>query len=511
MMKFDEQPCKDDGGIPTDKPSEPSWLDKIEESSAYSTKNQNGTCLKPSISTGRFTAATSMSTNSSEVSLNKLPDDKTTTNNSADYSYEQEVVKYSILNPKEVVANTINEKNDPEEEDRLVLVKYFLDRPGYDLKNCSSRFWINPPHTVNSQNILHFLVTHKIPLDHLLVEVYSNKYECFMILEALAKEKVEWDFSHSSRENPYILNLRLTDLQYARQLDETANNSEDVQGKSPMAIMPSPNKQTQHANTVPAGLFSFSMMVGLETAELMGRLVEGSVAGSFALTWGPYMFFTGGLLQTIVGIFQVLRNNIYGAVAFLGFGSFWFANGSKVILNSYFTPEDVLAGESPVDPWGNCIRQLYVLLFSLALFKQTFQMNKLSSTLIFLLCMKLVCGALSGFSFDDGNDAGNLYFQWGQVVFGWITSFFAFYVFMAEFTNEVHHKQVFNVHKWSDDHSPQEVFGAAGRQRITTLYSKAARLRSAGTSVSSVRSISPETFDENNSDGKPVLRASTIF
>jgi len=104
----------------------------------------------------------------------------------------------------------------------------------------------------------------------------------------------------------------------------------------------------------------------------------------------------------------------------------------------------------------------------MALLKQTFVMSKLSTTLIALLCGKIACQAVAGWS-DT--------MKWMQVVFGWITSWFAFYVFLVEFTNQVYHREVFKTHKWSVENSPEEVFGAAGKPQ--TLYSKAARLRQA--------------------------------
>jgi len=66
----------------------------------------------------------------------------------------------------------------------------------------------------------------------------------------------------------------------------------------------------------------------------------------------------------------------------------------------------------------------------------------------------------------------------------------AFYVFMVEFTNQVYHREVFRVHKWSIKDSPEEVFGLAGRGQ--TLYSKAARLRQARyPNVPGVRAVLP--------------------
>ena len=127
-----------------------------------------------------------------------------------------------------------------------------------------------------------------------------------------------------------------------------------------------PNQTSMpHANTIPVGLFSFSMMVGLETVALMTHLIPGSVSESFVLTWGPYMFFVGGVMQVIVGIFQTLRGNLYGATAFLVFGNFWFSNGLVQLLRQFgvteTTPAAALFDDS--DPWGTFLRNVLYLPF----------------------------------------------------------------------------------------------------------------------------------------------------
>jgi succinate-acetate transporter protein len=182
------------------------------------------------------------------------------------------------------------------------------------------------------------------------------------------------------------------------------------------------------------------------------------------------MVFVGGFMQILVACFNVLRNNLYGATAFFGFGSFWFANGLSLILNLYFVSPESEASYllDNSDPWGVFFRSLFVFCFTGALLKQTLVMSRLSTILIFLLLLKVGAQAFTGWS---------VVFQWIQLVVGTLTSVFAFYVFLVDFTNGVYHREVFNPHKWSSEHSPEEVFGAAGRSG--TLFSKAARLRQA--------------------------------
>jgi hypothetical protein len=103
-------------------------------------------------------------------------------------------------------------------------------------------------------------------------------------------------------------------------------------------------------------------------------------------------------------------------------------------------------------------------------------MNRLSTTLITLLCIKVAAGSLTGY-FEEA--------EWVQLVFGTATALFAFWVFTVELTNQIYNREVFPVFKWSDSDSPEETFGAAGRQG--TLHSKAARLRQA--SYPTVRAV----------------------
>jgi succinate-acetate transporter protein len=328
-----------------------------------------------------------------------------------------------------------------------------------------------------------FLEEQGIALTDLLTEVYLDKFQSFMLLEACDAAAIEWDLKDTTTQNPGIINIRLTDVSYARRLDDDMSKSMSGPGPVPHApqpqVQPQQQQQQQLANTTPVGLFAFSMMVGLETANAMITLVPGMVNESFVLAWGPYMYFVGGMLQFTSGLLQVYRNNIYGAVVFLVFSSFWLANGTKVILETYFAETGTVAADlTEPDPWGSFIRSAYILAFVFAVLKQTFVLSKLSTILVSLLCCKVFFQALAGWS-----DV----FLWMQVIFGWTTSFFAYYLFLVEFTNQVYHREVFETYKWSDKHSPEEVFGIQGKSQ--TLYSKAALLRQARyPNISGVRS-----------------------
>jgi succinate-acetate transporter protein len=367
---------------------------------------------------------------------------------------------------------------DEDEVARMVVVRYFLDRPGYGLDNSSSRLWKNPPATVGPADIAAFLREQGIRVDsdkRILVELYLDKFRSYMLLEVCAEDGVQFNFTGTTIQQPGILNIRLTDV---------AATEAEKNSYAPVAVEAPP--RLQFCNTSHIGLFAFSMTVAMESAELFGRLVPGTVDASFVLIWGPYAFFVSGLLQLIVGMWEVTRNNVYGATAFLAFGSFWLANGLKLILINYF-PDEIpseLLGAS--DSTGNCIRNLWILGFVCVLFKETLVMNKLSSALIALLVCMLAATALTGWS---------LAMEWIQLITGGMVSLLAFYVFAAEFTNEVYSRQVFNLHPWSTQ-SPEEIFGAPGRRNL--LQVKAVELRTAHhldkkKSVHDVRSVRPSS------------------
>jgi len=363
---------------------------------------------------------------------------------------------------------------------RLVAVRYYLDRPGYGLHNSAMRLWFDPPESCRPCDVHKFLNHQGIAFsDSLLIEVYLDKFRSFMLLEACDAACIEWDFSDVSLTSPGVLNIRLTDTELADKMDSLefgadpsghlglpGGNGGGLPFPPPAAQAPVAAGPRELANTTPIAVFAFSFMNGLEAAVQMGILIPGFLDQStFALAWGPYMV-SMGLLQVIAACFQVLRNNIYGAVAFLGFGGIWFANGLRSILSVYFAPDDI--AEYGLDYAGDCIRSLFVLAFSMVLLLQTFRINKLSTSVITLLCLKLLFMAFSGWSVGV---------RWIYMVLSWLTSFMAFYVFMVEMTNSVYHREVFHIFKWSEKESPEEMFGAPGKSM--TLYSKAAKLRSA--------------------------------
>mmetsp|Transcript_2861 Transcript_2861/g.4314 ORF Transcript_2861/g.4314 Transcript_2861/m.4314 type:complete len:393 (+) Transcript_2861:151-1329(+) len=371
---------------------------------------------------------------------------------------------------------------DSSSSGRMAVVRYFLDRPGYGIDNSSARLWKDPPKSVTASDIKSFLEKQGI-VDvadcgtTLLEEVYLDRFKCYMLLDACEKDKIRFDFSATTKQEPGILNVRLTDI-----------STGQVESGSPSG---SSTVTSRICNTSPIGLFAFSMTVGMEMMDLTGKLCPGSFDPSWVLTWGPYAFYVSGLLQFVVGLWEVTRNNIYGATAFMSFGSFWMANATKLILTTYF-PADidpVLLDSS--DNLGYCFRNLYILAFVMALFKQTLTMTKMTSTLIALLTVQLLATAISPYA---------VAVEWIAMIFGWIVSIFSFYVFTAEFTNEVYNREVFKLYPWKkeDEGDTLEVYGAAGRGK--TLKAKVTHLRAGG-----FESFPPNSLAASKEKSKKVL------
>jgi succinate-acetate transporter protein len=184
-------------------------------------------------------------------------------------------------------------------------------------------------------------------------------------------------------------------------------------------------------------------------------------------------------MQLIAGLVECTRNNIYGATAFLTFGCIWLANGTRLIFLAYF-PEQIPAEYLVADPWGNFIRNFYIMAFVGVLFKQTLVGSKLTSLLIAFLIVQMFATTM-----NQGWLEG---FAWIQMIFGTIVSILAFYLFTAEFTNEVYGREVFRMYPWREE-SPDQLFAAAGR--FNTLQTAAVHLRVAGTNFHDLRSVQP--------------------
>jgi hypothetical protein len=195
----------------------------------------------------------------------------------------------SRVNLQQSVSFSFSEESQHQHQ-RVIAIRYYLDRPGYGLHDSAARLWFNPPAVCKPKDLEAFLVERGIAFDGLLVEVFLDKIQSFMILDACEACMIEWDFTDTSPTEPGIINIRLTDLKEAQEEE----NITEFQKSFPLAPGAWPLQKSapaiQFANVTPSGLFSFSMMVGLETAYLTSKLFPGSVSDAYILKWGKKLY-----------------------------------------------------------------------------------------------------------------------------------------------------------------------------------------------------------------------------
>lgn len=113
--------------------------------------------------------------------------------------------------PQKYVGEEDADDNDADPR-KMVVVRYFLDRPGYGFHNSAARFWFDPPEVCMSRHVHTFLKEQGIALDGLLIEIYLDKFQAFMLLEACEANLIQWNFRGTNIHDPGVLNVRLTDL-----------------------------------------------------------------------------------------------------------------------------------------------------------------------------------------------------------------------------------------------------------------------------------------------------------
>lgn len=143
-----------------------------------------------------------------------------------------------------------------------------------------------------------------------------------------------------------------------------------------------------------------SFMLGMYNA---GLLHSGGVAVVF-----PVAFFYGGMIQIIVGILEMLRGNMFGAVVFGTYGPFW------VI----FAAVETWFGKSLTATDAGGAISLFLAVFAVLTFYfflaslKTDKVLVVIFALIFIALVLLSIGAASGVSFFT-------------VLGGWVTLIFA--------------------------------------------------------------------------------------
>lgn len=143
-----------------------------------------------------------------------------------------------------------------------------------------------------------------------------------------------------------------------------------------------------------------SFMLGMYNA---GLLHSGGVAVVF-----PAAFFFGGMIQIIVGILEVMRGNLFGAVVFGTYGPFWVIFAAiETWFGKQLAPADV----------GSAI-SLFLAMFAVLTFY--FFLASLRTDWVLVVIFALIFIALVLLSIGAGSGV-----QLYTVIGGWVTLIFA--------------------------------------------------------------------------------------
>jgi len=143
-----------------------------------------------------------------------------------------------------------------------------------------------------------------------------------------------------------------------------------------------------------------SFMLGLYNTHLIGQ-------GSLPIVF-PVAFFYGGLIQIIVGVLEVGRGNVFGAVVFGSYGPFWVIYGA---ISTWFakmaTPSSVSAGVA-----------LFLAMFAVVTFYFFLASLKTDRVLVAIFALIFIGLVLLAIGWQSGSVG------WIKVG-GWVTIIFA--------------------------------------------------------------------------------------
>jgi len=175
------------------------------------------------------------------------------------------------------------------------------------------------------------------------------------------------------------------------------------------------------ANPAPLGLMAFGMTTVLLNLHNAGFFALGTMILAMGI-------FYGGIAQVIAGIMEWKKNNTFGTVAFISFGSFWLTLVALLVM-----PEMgwARAAEGPamvayLSIWG---------LFTAIMFVATLRLNRALQVIFGTLVLLFFLLAL-------GTATGNAMITRIAGYEGLICGFSAIYASLAQILNEVYGKTI---------------------------------------------------------------------
>jgi hypothetical protein len=175
-----------------------------------------------------------------------------------------------------------------------------------------------------------------------------------------------------------------------------------------------------------AAFATTSFILGLYNTHLLG-------SGSLPIVF-PFAFFYGGLIQIIVGILEVQRGNLFGAVVFGTYGPFWVIYGAiSIWFAKLATPASVSSGVSAF------LAMFAIMTFFF--FLASLRTDRVLVAIFALIFIGLVFLAINA-------ESGTVFWQKAG---GWVTLAFAvlaWYHAAADMINFTFRRQVLSVGKF---------------------------------------------------------------
>lgn len=149
--------------------------------------------------------------------------------------------------------------------------------------------------------------------------------------------------------------------------------------------------QIEVADPSALGLFGLAMVTLVASSQKLG-LTDGI---GFVLPWAIIL---GGVAQLIACAYDFKHNNLFGAIAFGGYGLFWIAVAMSWMVKAGTLGEG-LAGQVDGRQFG--VAMLGYLIFSLILLGATLRISKTMFSIIALIIVLFLSLAFDSFGLGD--------------------------------------------------------------------------------------------------------------
>lgn len=183
--------------------------------------------------------------------------------------------------------------------------------------------------------------------------------------------------------------------------------------------------QIEVADPSALGLFGLAMVTLVASSQKLG-LTDGI---GFVLPWAIIL---GGIAQIIACTYDFKHNNLFGSIAFGGYGLFWMAVGACWMIKAGTFGEGL---SSQVDPRQFGVAMIGYLIFSLILLGATLKISKTMFSIIALIIVLFLSLALDSFG------AGHIWHTIAAVT-EFLISLLGFYMCGGAFLNKFYGKTI---------------------------------------------------------------------